>query len=123
MTASTPTYPRGEQGRIFDGAVSAIAALPWVRRMILFGSYAKGTQSDASDVDLAVFVDCDKSLLLEEYRQLTEICRSAELDIQVQVFHVSELDEPCGIIAEIVTYGIELMPAAGAAELNRERSD
>ncbi len=108
MTIGRAPYPMGEAGTVFERAVSRIAALPCVNRIILYGSYAKGTQSDASDVDLAVFVDSDKPCLIEEYRMLSEICRSAELDIQVQVFHAEELCEPCGIIEEIVTYGIEL---------------
>lgn len=112
MTATGPAYPDGERMRIIDAAVLRIAALPWVSRIILFGSYAKGTPSEASDVDLAVFIDSDKPCLLDEYHVLTEICRSAELDIQVQAFHSYELDEPCGIIEEIVTYGIELPVSA-----------
>ena len=88
--------------------VRAIEQLPRVEHIYLFGSYAMGTQSPDSDVDLAVFFDSEKDKLLDEYRTLVGICRNAELDIQVQVFQSAELEEPCGIIEEIVTNGIEL---------------
>ena len=92
--------------------------LPRASRIILFGSYAKGTQSEESDVDLAVFFDTEKESLLDEYRALVGICRSSELDIQIQAFHISELDEPCGIIEEIANYGVELTADASDAPRN-----
>lgn len=90
-----------------------IAALPGVRKVILYGSYAKCTDEPESDVDLAVFFDGCGRCLLEEYRQLVRICVSPVVDIQVQAFAADELDEPCGIIEEIVTFGTELPIACG----------
>ena len=101
-------YPSGRVGRVLDAAVSGIAALPDVRCIILYGSYAKGTQTEASDVDLAVFFDTERTMLLPEYRVLTRLCRSAEVDIQAQAFAAVELAEPCGIVGEIVHYGMLL---------------
>lgn len=85
-----------------------IYALPGVERAMLFGSYAKGTARADSDIDLAVFFSTVKSCLLDEYRALVRICSKTGLDIQVQVFDVCELSEPCGIVEEIVRYGVEL---------------
>jgi len=39
---------------------------------------------------------------------LARICANTQVDIQVQPFHAYELLQPCGIIEEVVTYGIEL---------------
>lgn len=86
-----------------------IAALPGAQRMVLYGSYAKGTQSADSDVDLAVFFSEANSLpLLAEYRCLARICATSEFDVQVQAFSAGELENPCGIVEEIVRYGVEL---------------
>ncbi len=101
-------YPSGKVGQILHAAVSRIVTLPDVRCIILYGSYAKGTQTDTSDVDLAVFFNTERTMLLPEYRALTRLCRSAEVDIQVQAFSAAELAEPCGIIREIVDYGVLL---------------
>ena len=85
-----------------------IDALADVDRIVLFGSYAKGCQSRNSDIDLAVFFDCNDARLLGRYRQLARICVNEEIDIQVQPFHAYELSTPCGIIEEILEHGIEL---------------
>lgn len=88
--------------------VTQIRKLSGVTRVVLFGSYAKGTAGKSSDIDLAVFMETDKNCLLEEYRIIARICIACRKDVQVQVFRRDELDEPCGIIQEIVDYGIDL---------------
>ncbi len=84
-----------------------VARLPNARRMLLYGSYAKGTNTECSDVDLAVFFS-DGDNLLERYRQLVKICRFFPWDIQIQAFCEDELIKPCGIVEEIVMFGIEV---------------
>ena len=85
-----------------------ILALPWVDRCILFGSFAKGTWSTESDVDLAVFTCRNSPCGLEEFRVLNRFCHGLDLDIQIQIFPAEELDDPCGIVEEIVLYGCDL---------------
>ena len=82
--------------------------LPKVVKVVVYGSYAKGTNRYDSDVDVAVFFDLPEADMLACYRELVRICRIPECDIQVQAFPASELASPCGIIEEIVTYGIEI---------------
>lgn len=85
-----------------------IRRLPGVEKIVLFGSYAKGTAEPESDVDLAVFFCSQEECLVEQYRALCRICANPALDIQAQPFHSYELLHPCGIIEEVVAYGIEL---------------
>lgn len=85
-----------------------IFKLPGAEKVVLFGSYAKGEANRESDIDLAVFFSEKQDCLLEEYRQLARICANPIVDIQAQPFHAEELHAPCGIIDEVVTYGIEL---------------
>ncbi len=85
-----------------------ISALPDVHKIVLFGSYAKGIAEPESDIDLAVFFDTEDDCLLGQYHMLARICANTQVDIQVQPFHAYELFQPCGIIEEVVTYGIEL---------------
>lgn len=103
----------------------SIAALPGVEKIVLYGSYAKGTSTKESDIDLAVFFRDGGNPLLEEYRRLARICATPEFDIQVQPFLSSELEAPCGIVEEIDMYGVELplcppVEAARAAEMSRD---
>lgn len=95
--------------------IARIRDLPDVARIVLFGSYAKGTQNADSDVDLAVFFNTERESLLEEYRTLVRICSTVGRDVQVQAFRLSELDDPCGIFEEILGYGIDLGTRYGAA--------
>lgn len=85
-----------------------VSKLANVKRAIIFGSYAKGLQSDKSDIDIAVFFDTDDCCRLNEYKQLVKIACSSTIDVQVQAFSVRELDEPIGIIGEILEFGVEL---------------
>ena len=97
-----------QHAEVMAGVCGKISELPGAERIVLFGSYAKGTAEAESDVDLAVFFRTEEDCLIEQYRALTRICSNPELDIQVQPFHTYELLQPCGIIEEVVTYGIEL---------------
>lgn len=93
--------------------VQTIRQIPGVTRIILFGSYAKKTARPDSDIDLAVFYDTDSRILLQEYRDLMRICRNPSVEFQVQAFPENELADPCGIIEEIVQFGMELWSAGG----------
>lgn len=93
-----------------------IYRLPRVTAVILFGSYAKGRATAASDVDLAVFFDKGPGALREEYRTLSRICNNTEIDYQVQAFSIQELADPCGIIEEIVQFGKIIVPADESSE-------
>lgn len=86
----------------------AIRDLPYVKRIYLYGSYAKNTYTTSSDCDIAVFVDDDSPSLKDLHRQIAKSAINGRLDIQPQVFSVSELRDPIGIVEEIVTHGIEL---------------
>ncbi len=88
--------------------ITRIHGLPGVVKIILYGSYAKDMPNTDSDIDLAVFFSADKPCFLEEYRRLVKICNCAGADYQVQAFSIRELEDPCGIIEEIVEYGVEL---------------
>lgn len=88
--------------------IARINGLPGVVKIILYGSYAKDMPNMDSDIDLAVFFSEDKPCFLEEYRRLVKICNCPEVDYQVQAFSIRELQDPCGIIEEIVEYGVEL---------------
>ena len=103
-----PGRRKAELAESLQGCVQRIAEIPGVCKIVLYGSYAKGTQTETSDIDLAVFFASDKPCLLDEYRQLVRLVSGLGVDVQVQAFHAFELIDPCGIIEEILTFGIEL---------------
>lgn len=83
-----------------------------IEKVILFGSYAKGTYRTDSDIDLAIISpnfkqeDCIKNMALL-------LCKANILkaDIQTIPFSVEEYNEPKGIMEEILNTGIELKVA------------
>lgn len=87
--------------------LDAVCAYPGIARVMVFGSYVKGTQTASSDLDVAAFLNAAAGEdLLPAFRALTKICLQAPIEIQVQVFSETELLSPCGIIEEIVQYGV-----------------
>lgn len=83
-----------------------------IEKVILFGSYAKGTQRLDSDIDLAIISpdfkeeDCIKNMTLL-------LCKAnlLKVDIQTIPFSIEEYNEPKGIMEEILNTGIELKVA------------
>jgi len=106
MTAAD-FLPKNERTLVLR-CIEQMRNLEGVAKIVLFGSYAKGTANAQSDIDIAVFFDIKKSCLLDEYRKLVRICTDPEKEIQVQAFTLDELEDPCGIIQEIADHGIEL---------------
>lgn len=96
--------------------INNISASPGIARLIVYGSYAKGCSKPDSDIDIAVFYNLGHTLLLEEYRALVRLCATSDTEIEIQVFDIHEADDPCGIIEEILAYGIDL-PVGGASVL------
>lgn len=74
-------------------------------RVILYGSYSKGTFTKDSDIDLAIFIPDVCGSILDAYRTAVRICCAYGKDIQPQIFFTNELDMPIGIIEEILANG------------------
>ena len=79
-------------------------------KIMLFGSYAKGSFSKDSDIDIAVFLPPNFSIddIVTINRLLCKISGNYDNDIQTQVFLQDELLNPIGIVEEIIEYGIDL---------------
>lgn len=79
-------------------------------RVLLFGSYAKGTFKKDSDIDIAVFLPSNylKKDLIRIFRLLCRLSGRYSCDIQPQIFFLDEFYNPTGIVEEIVEYGIDI---------------
>lgn len=85
-----------------------LLAYPWVQKVYLYGSFARGTYRGDSDLDLAVFVVQGHPCGLREYTQVCRAARGEVFDIQIQLFSSDELDDPCGIVEEITAFGVDI---------------
>lgn len=80
-----------------------------VQKAILFGSYAKGTSHQYSDVDIAIFSDYFKGMSrVDGIHFLLLSAIDYDMDIEPQSFTMDEYNEPVGLVEEILKTGIEL---------------
>jgi predicted nucleotidyltransferase len=81
-----------------------------VDKIFLFGSYAKGTANEYSDVDVCFFLnDLDNSNYLKTISQLLSMANNyMEIDIEPIAMHVSDLDDNNPFANEVLRTGIEI---------------
>lgn len=74
----------------------------------LFGSYAKGTANDSSDIDLAIALDDAVDNSFETEVNLMVLREGEELMIEPNVFSKAGFDESLPIVKQIKEYGLLL---------------
>jgi predicted nucleotidyltransferase len=78
------------------------------KRVFLFGSYAKGTYSKDSDIDIAVvFLDYDNRM--DKQVELMKLTRQFDTRIEPHPFRENEFIPSNPMIDEIVKYGQEII--------------
>lgn len=80
-----------------------------IKKIFLFGSYAKGTYSEESDIDICIIADNVDNSFLATLRIAPKII-GIDLRIEPLVFSVKEYEENSdfGILKEIKEKGIEI---------------
>ncbi|WP_373894127.1 nucleotidyltransferase domain-containing protein [Virgibacillus sp. CBA3643] len=85
-----------------------------VKKAILFGSFAKGTYDEGSDIDLAIFSDYFESVSrVEGTTYLLIQAQSFEMDLEPIAFTWKEYDDRLGIVDEILETGIDVQEITG----------
>lgn len=80
-----------------------------IDKVILFGSYAKGTTHRYSDVDLAIFSDYFKNMnRIDGLYFLLLNAMDCDIDLEPQPFTMDDYRQPVGIVEEIIETGIEI---------------
>lgn len=101
------TLPRNVYSILKD-FVKKVNNFEYVTNIMLFGSYSKGNYNKKSDLDIAVFVNSNALDLCLIYKDIARVSMQYDIDIQPQVFYNSELDNPMGIVEEIVEFGKDI---------------
>ena len=76
-----------------------------IRRIYLYGSYAKGTFNEHSDIDLAIFLDTNEIDGFEEDAMLMKLRRKVDLRIEPHAFAKADLEQPNPLVNEIIMTG------------------
>lgn len=83
-----------------------------INKVILYGSYAKGTYNSDSDIDIAIIIDgYNEDNFISMGTFLLDKSNILKVDIQPLPFSIEEYNEPKGIMEEIINTGIELQVA------------
>lgn len=88
--------------------VKECKSIPEISRVILFGSYSKGSHTAESDVDVAFFIKESGESIFDIYKKVAKICCRYTVDIQPQIFYESEQAEPMGIVEEVIEHGLDI---------------
>ena len=78
-----------------------------IREVYLFGSYAKGTNHEDSDIDIAIIVNSDSNVfdLMVELMMLTQ---DIDLKIEPHPIKVKDFEEGNPFVQEIINTGIKV---------------
>jgi predicted nucleotidyltransferase len=79
-----------------------------VSKIILYGSYSKGTQSENSDIDIAVVSPDFSGDRIEDRFRLMKYRRNIDLRIEPMPFTPEEFDMENPFVREIIETGIEV---------------
>jgi len=74
-----------------------------VKKIILYGSYAKGTNNDYSDIDVAVICDKYDGDVLKANSRLFSIVR--DIDVRIEPILLELQNDRSGFIDSISKYG------------------
>ena len=80
-----------------------------IEAIILFGSYAKGTQHEDSDIDIAVVTDDFDNDILDEQLNLKKLRWEIDLRIEPHLIRIEDYKEiSTPFIQEIIDTGIKV---------------
>ena len=96
---------KNEALRIAGVYIDSISAKYKVSQAILFGSYAKGTNHNDSDIDIAIVVN-NVVDIIDTQIDLMKLRRKIDLRIEPHPFMISDFNQSNPVVNEILKYGI-----------------
>lgn len=78
-----------------------------LNKALLFGSYAKGTFHEDSDIDIAIVLK-DNFDLIQMQIDLMKLRRNVDLRIEPHPFNISNFNTTNPVAFEILKYGFEI---------------
>lgn len=77
--------------------------------IILFGSYAKGTQNEDSDIDIAIVIDEFKDNIIDEAVEFMKIRRDIDYRIEPHIIRIEDYKEVSNpFVKEVIDTGIRV---------------
>jgi len=98
---------KGEALKIANLYIDSIDDRYTILQAYLFGSYAKGTNHEDSDIDVAVVVK-NVSDIIDTQIEMMKLRRRIDLRIEPHPFILSDFNQNDPLVNEILKYGIRL---------------
>lgn len=80
-----------------------------ISKVILFGSYAKGTNNEWSDIDLAVVSKDFDGISFYDSQKLTDAMLRTSIDIETHPYRPEDFTIENPFVKEILEYGIRIV--------------
>jgi len=80
-----------------------------IKEAILFGSYARGTQKERSDIDIALVSEIFSGNRIEDKDKICHITISVSSEIEVIPFSPKDFNKNNPLAREIIDTGIKLL--------------
>jgi predicted nucleotidyltransferase len=96
---------KGEALRIAHAYIESISTKYNISQAILFGSFAKGTNHDDSDIDIAIIVN-NVVDIIDTQIDLMKLRRKIDLRIEPHPFMTNDFNQSNPVVNEILKYGI-----------------
>lgn len=91
--------------KIAEKYIDSIRSRYNIYQAILFGSFAKGTHHEDSDIDIAVIID-NVSDIIDTQIDLMKLRRNIDLRIEPHPFMTSDFNRNNPVANEILKYGL-----------------
>lgn len=80
-----------------------------IKTAYLFGSYAKGTETKWSDIDIAIVSDTFEGIRIKDREKIRKLTLSISSSLEVMPFHPKDFSEENPFAKEIIESGILLV--------------
>jgi predicted nucleotidyltransferase len=98
---------QGEALNIANLYIDTISNKYTILQAFLFGSFAKGTNHDDSDIDVAVVIS-NVSDIIDTQIDMMKLRRKVDLRIEPHPFMISDFNKENPVVNEILKYGIQI---------------
>jgi predicted nucleotidyltransferase len=99
---------KGEAIRIAKEYIDSISTKYSINQAILFGSFAKGTNHESSDIDIAIVINNDIDII-DAQIDLMKLRRKFDLRIEPHPFMERDFNESDPNVNEIIKSGIVIV--------------
>ncbi len=80
-----------------------------ISQAVLFGSYAKGTYNDYSDIDLAIVSDDFEGVSFYDNKKLTKAMLRTSIDLETHTYKPEEFNLENPFVREILQNGVRIV--------------